>query len=267
MSRRLEEEYCKKQFDNYVRQCFPWVEVKWEDVKHDPPDYYAVIDRIRYAVEVTSLVEKIQLEGISSLGAPGVFKYLTDFISGVESDAKSEGSLHGQYVVSITPIDNFADHRCEIKEELLAFIRDTKDLDVAPFTQVFRKVILPHLQLCLIEKIGCQRDKIYESLSGITKWEGEIRADLISIVNERFSKKIQSLTKIPEPKILLLLDTYVYSDLADYKNCINQFLQLESFHTVFVIVDTRYSFILYSKDNNFAVRKFSIMPTQGFPRR
>jgi len=265
MSRSKEEEYCKAQFDDFLKRFFPSCEIEWEDVENDPPDYYIFIDKTRYAVEVTSLVEKIQLGGQSPLEIVGVFKHLTDFVRSVESAAKTEGSLHGQYVVSFTPIGNFADYCCEIKQELLLYIRETKNLEVVPYKQVFRKVILPHVQSCWIGKIGCQRDKVYESLSGLPKSEDDIRTDLVSLLSERLNKKTQLLKKTPEPKILLLLDAYVHSDQKDYKNCINQISAisaLESFHTVFVIEDGEHSFLLYSKNTNWAANRFSITPAR-----
>ena len=167
-----------------------------------------------------------------------MFKHLTDFVRSIEIAAKTEGNLQGQYVVSFTPIDNFADYRCEIKQGLLSYIRETKNLETVPFKQIFKKVILPNIQSCAIRKIGCQRDKVYESLSGLPKSEGDIRTDLVSLLSERLNKKTELLKKITVPKILLLLDAYVYSDQEDYKNCINQISEisaLESFHTVFVI--------------------------------
>jgi hypothetical protein len=259
MKRSSIEEYCKSQFDKFLARTLISFDVKWEDVCAARPDYYLFIDNVKYAVEVTSLVEQIPLGKLSPISALGVDKFLIDFVQDVERSAIKEGILYGQYVVSLTPINNFEDFLYKVKDALLAYIRKTRDVESFPPEQIFRKVILPHLQLCEISKIGLKRDKVYESLSGLPKSEGDIQADLLSLLNDRLAIKTQLLKNIPEPKILLLMDRYSHADLQDYKNCIKKVQGLESFHTIFIIEVGDNSFLLNSIDNNFAKKQFLTM--------
>lgn len=260
MKRRPEEEYCKMQFDTFLRKFFSSSDVKWEDVQDVRPEYYLFVDKVRYAVEVTTLVEKIPVGGASPIEAAAVFKTLQDFVGGVETAAKAEGNLRGKYVVYLTPIDNFACVRDEIQKGLLEYIRDTRNLEAASWKVVFRKITLPHQQLCQIQKVGSKPDKVYVSVAGMPKTGTDIIRGLCSLLNERLDTKVKLLKKITEPKILLLLDEYVFSDPEDYKACLNQIPSLDSFHTVFVVQDSRDSFLLNSQHNDWATKQFVMTP-------
>lgn len=261
--KREDEEYCKTQFDIFLKKFLNSPETEWEEVpqKKEPPDYYLQLDSTRFAVEVTTLLEKIPVGDASPVGAAAVYKTLQDFVGGVETAAKTSGNLRGEYVLYLTPIDNFSYLRNEIQEGLLEYIRDTRNLEMASWKVVFREIVLPHQQLCQIQKVGSKPDKVYVSVAGIPKSGADIIRDLCFLLNERLDKKVKLLKKIGEPKILLLLDEYVFSDPEDYKACLDQIPSLDSFHTLFVVQDRRNSFLLNSQHDDWATRQFITMPT------
>ena len=56
------EEFCKSKFDDFIRAKLRYSSIHWDDVAQtdEPPDYFLHLDGIKYAVEVTLLMEKTE---------------------------------------------------------------------------------------------------------------------------------------------------------------------------------------------------------------
>jgi len=63
----ISEDYCKEAFNKYLETQLPLLALSWFPVPlaEEPPDYYLHIDGKKYAVEMTTLMEKRDV-GISS---------------------------------------------------------------------------------------------------------------------------------------------------------------------------------------------------------
>ena len=55
--KRADEELCKSQFDLFLKAVADPAGGTWEEVarENEPPDYYLLIDDVRFAVEVRSV--------------------------------------------------------------------------------------------------------------------------------------------------------------------------------------------------------------------
>lgn len=240
------EDFCKSEFDDYLRKVAPVTAIQWQDVpqRKEPPDYYLSYDGIEYAVEVTTLMETIPV-GMLSLPHAAVVQSLWGFVDEVEETAKRGGYLHGMYVVGfLQPIENFSVVREQIQAALLAYIAATQGLERAPEEEVFRH----GPQRCSIQKVGNSRDKIEKAGPTDIKWEGEAAIQICSLLEERLADKCHKLRNIPNPKILLLYDSYRFADESLYKDCVARLADLAHFHTVFIVRGNAGNFVLHSHD-------------------
>jgi hypothetical protein len=263
--KRADEESCKTQFDAFLRKFFAPSEVIWKEVaqQDEPPDYYLLLGNTQFAVEVTTLVEKVLVGSASSLPHAVISKILQDFVDEVEATAQAEDCLHGDYLVSF-PIDDFAAIRGEIQKGLLDYIRGTDSWERAPLKIVFERITPQQRpQQCGIQKVGNKLDRVISGGPVWVKWEGDATIDLCGLLNESLTTKVDKLRDIAAPKILLLLDEYVFADPEMYGKCIPQISSLSSFHTVFVVQGNKRGFVLYSQHSDWSKRQFIINTAAG----
>lgn len=256
--KRADEELCKSQFDMFLKAFVDLGEVTWEEVaqKNEPPDYYLLLDDVRFAVEVTTLMEKVSV-GTSSLLPRGVIhQFLKRFVDTVQSVARADGCLQGNYLVSFpTPIDGFADVQDSLREALLEYIRRNAGLNTAPQEIVFeRRIPQQRPQRCGIQKVNSDRDQIVMGGPMWFKWEGEVSQDVCRLLNHRLDDKASKLKDIADPWILLLLDSYVFADAGFYQGCVSDLAAVSAFHTVFIVQGREQAFILHTKDSNWQGR-------------
>jgi hypothetical protein len=258
--KRADEEYCKAQFDAFLRKSFVSPKVTWEDVEtqDEPPEYYLRLGDLLFAVEVTTLVEKVLVGTRDPLPHAEISKILQDFVDEVGATAKAGGYLHGDYLVSFsTPIDNFKAVRDEVQEGLLDYIQDTGGLERVPLKIVFERILpLQRPYQCGIQKVGNELDRIRSGTPFWMKWEGDARVDLCSLLDKSLNAKVYKLRKIAVPKILLLLDEYIFADPEMYEKCIPLISSLSFFHTVFVAQGNKRGFVLYSQHSDWSKQKF-----------
>ena len=131
------EELCKNSFDKLLRNLLPYSSISWEDVPqiYEPPDYYLSIDGMKYAVEVTILMKKVNVgKKYQPLPYRKISENLKCFINtDIEAIARDNNYLRGTYFVSFSePIKNFMEKKGEIKSNLLSYIRETQNSSNAP---------------------------------------------------------------------------------------------------------------------------------------
>jgi hypothetical protein len=254
--KRADEELCKMQFDAFLRRFFAPSEVSWIEVaqQDEPPDYYLLLGNARFAVEVTTLLEKVPVGSGSPLPPAVISKILRDFVEEVEATAKAEGCLHGDYLVTFpTPIDDLTDVRSEIQGRLLDHIRSTGSLDSSSLEIVFERTVLQQRrQQCGIQKVGNRLDRVVSGEPVWAKWEGDATVDLCGLLNKSLDTKVNKLRDITVPKILLLLDEYVFADQDMYERCVPRISSLGSFHTVFVVQGNKRGFVFCSQRSDWS---------------
>lgn len=246
-----DEELCKLRFNEYLTNFFPEEIIKWEDVpkESEPPDYYLLLNEIQYAVEVTDLVEKIDVGTKRLLPREEVNKTFVDFVKDVERIAKKNDWLSGAYTVNFRrPIKNFRKIRAELQEQILDYIRSTKELDSAPDFKYF----IGHFHFCQISKSHNKIDIIYPFPPASAKFEGQSNQESITLLVERLKVKINKLRNLSVPTILLILDTNLYfPNKIAFSKAIPLLPEISCFHTVFIVSPVFGDFVLHSKNKEW----------------
>jgi hypothetical protein len=242
------EEFCKDGFDKFLKNLLPDSVISWDEVakKDEPPEFYLFIDAKKYAVEVTTLMQKVSVGAKKPLPLGTVRDLLRKFVvDEVESVARDNNYLHGAYLVTFSkPIDSFANPKNIIQGELLTYIRATQNLSNAPGKVIYKC----GRQKCEIEKTHDRDNKVVMGGPIISKWEGEILADVDQLLDKSIGLKEYKLKNISCPKVLLLHDKYHYADAETHKACISSIFSLGSFHTVFIVENTSKGSVLHSQN-------------------
>lgn len=244
-----DEEFCKSKFDEFVRRVSGPSLIQWDDVaqQDEPPDYFLYIDGTKYAVEVTILMEKLEV-GNLQLPQVAVVASLWRLVDEVEATARRSGFLKGAYVVTFSrPIANFNEVRKQLFDDLLSYVKATQHVSTAPEKIVFKQGI----QKCAIRKFQSQKSYIGKMGPSGGKWEGEAAEEICTLLEDRINDKHHKLRNITYPKILLLYDAYRFAGPEMFKSCLSKFVHLNSFYTVFIVPSNEDGWILHSENSNW----------------
>lgn len=241
------EEFCKSKFDEFIR-AIQSASTCWQD-GDEPPDYYLYLSGTKYAVEITTLMGKSKV-GNLELPEIAIIASLEQLVNNVEESARRDGFLNGAYVVSfLRPLSDFGKIRGQLSDDLLAYVRKTRDLSAAPEQVVFEQGI----QKCTIQKLHNRNSNSYIGMVGPIggKWEGEIAEEICLLLEERINDKYHKLRKISDLKILLLYDAYHLASRAMYELCKSRMVCLHSFHAIFVVEVNGPGWILHSENTDW----------------
>ena len=243
------EEFCKDSFDKYLKKVISASTIFWKEVEKEPPEFYLSVNGMVYAVEVTILMQKVDVRAKKDLPVGIVRDLLNKFvIDEVEAVAKVNSWLQGTYLVSFSkPITDFAKHKDLIQSNLLDYISATQAANIAPPKLVYKH----NRQKCLIEKVHDEENKVGMGGPVISRWENETLVEVKQLLDNRLDEKQYRLRNITHPKILLLHDKYYFADLEVYEACIPTVSSLESFHTVFIVGNIIEGQVLYSQDSTW----------------
>jgi hypothetical protein len=244
--KRSYEEITKVEFDKLVKTIFPNASLVWEDVPQnlEPPDWYLTANNIRHAVEATSVVDLLSITPDSKLSAINVSATLSEFINDVEKSAKDQGILSGAYTITLCPIPNLSENRKILTDKFLNYISQTKSLQsAAEYTLGY---VRQHR--VSIKKEHNDKDYVAAGISMGVKWDGEAQEDLSQLVSNAVSAKVHKLRSVSEPIILLILDEYHYSSLADWINVISSCLDRFHFYCICRIAPPDGNAILWAQD-------------------
>ena len=203
------EELCRSKFDEFMRAISESSSIRWQGVaqRDEPPDYYLYLNGAKYAVEVTSLMEKSEV-GNLELPQIAVVASLWQLVDEVETTARRNDFLNGAYVVSFSgPLADFRKIRGRLFDNLLTYVKATRNLSTAPEQVVFQQGI----QACTIQKHHDQKSYIGKVPPSRVKWEAEIAEEICALLEERVNAKHHKLREISDPKILLLYDAYHFA--------------------------------------------------------
>jgi len=252
-SKRESEEICKRSFDAYLAMKLDRKDMSWLCGGKERPDYYLKVKGVKYAVEVTTIMEKVTMGSKeSSILTP--YHSLRRLVLEVEEKASNEDALSGFYSVFISsPVTNFRKFRASIREKMLKYVRCTQFDDSAPLEIIFDQPGEKGLrQECTIEKSKISPSKICLSgpMTGF-KWEGEIQQEVCCLLQAMVTRKAHNLSQVPFPKILLLLNAYPFVDSACYKQCVPTLTSLRDFHTIFIVEDENRGYVLYTSGSDW----------------
>jgi len=241
------QEFCKVRFEAYLRQRSSVTEqIEWQEGP-DPPDYYLIVGNQKYAVEVTSIAEKIDIGSGKEMEREKLVGYRKSLVAKVESEAKTQGILRGRYVVTfdslLPPSFNLPEQSQKIKCALLKYIQETQDVETAPE----RRIPESGITLCSIRKKSLspsqEVDVLFEPCS--FWWEGEAVAKACEWLESAIKKKADRLEGADQrlgielPKILLILHDFSAVDFTVYKCCKPCQENLQSYHTVAIVSEFR----------------------------
>ncbi len=214
--------------------------------KAEPPDYYLSMHGVIYAVEVTILIQKIDVRAKNHLPVGVIRDLLKRFVDDeIEADARKNGYLQGAYLVAFSkPLTDFANVKSVIQSELLSFIAATQIATQAPVRVVYKH----NREECRIAKIHSEENKVVMGGPSMSSWAAEALREAKHLLDDRLGEKQRKLRNIGKPKILLLHNRYHFLDLEDYEAVIAEVPSLHSFHTVFIVQSSIEGRILYSQE-------------------
>jgi hypothetical protein len=263
--KRRDEELCKSVFDRHLLSLVDRGDVHWTDVerKDEPPDFYVEVAGTRYAVEVTSLVERLPSPSQRKRSFLDVLFPLKEMVERLAASAKRSGHLNGAYVVVFGyPFDDLASIRGKLETGLLSYLQTTQASMSAPEQVIYRQ----GNQQCAITKIHHRAVEVRMLWNvGVVNADG-IAADICCRFTEILERKVNLLRAISLPKILLLRDLYAFGQYglgnADIRQlCTNSRTgALSAFHAVFVIQDDRTGFALYPEEFRWSKSLFVRAP-------
>jgi hypothetical protein len=242
--KRSYEEICRESFDLFLSINYSAIEVSWTEVvqEDEPPDWYIEFGEKKYAVEATSLVDQLPELG-PKISSTSVSFSLHNLVKEVEEIARLEAILNGAYLIELAPIPNFNQHREWFRDAFVQYIRETCDMPEADRKE-FGKI--GHSNVSIV-KFKSERTYVSEMISFGTKSGHDISCELKEMVTTAVEKKAQLLKNIANPIILLLLDSYGYSEKRDWHDAISRIEIPLSFHTICRVSRGEPSEVLYSK--------------------
>ena len=265
MKKRDDEELCRSIFNTYLLTFFAREEIVWIPVeqRYEPPDYYLELSGEKYAVEVTSLIEKMRTGTGEELPYLSTLFPLKKLVDRVGIHARQEGDLHGGYLVVFKePFQDFEKIKSKLEKGLLDYIRNTKDEVSAPELMIYQKIG----QVCTITKVHNQTNEVrmFWHRDGINV-DG-METEICRLVREAVQEKENRLQKISLPKIILLNDLYGFGEYnlgnpLIRKRCAEVLSnQLLSFKAIFIIRDDSKGFVFYPKESQWKSTLFSNEP-------
>ncbi len=233
MPLKRQEEFCRDEFDRWLKDQLPGTSISWADGS-EPPDFWLSLNGRKYAVEVTRILCEDDRAVTASLW--GV-------VADTEDEARKAGKLSGTYVVEFAgPIKTFPKWRDELKARILDYAKWTASLqkhpgeDIAVKDQVLCHVSKLHPQGATI---GCMGP---DNRGG---WENDIRRELLLLLQRAFDAKAQIPEKTNRPTVLILYDLYGLATRELFIECVKSINKVRLFHTVYVVQDKNRGYVAY----------------------
>lgn len=214
--KRRHEIICREGFQKLLRSYFPNSHQRWNEPDNDPPDWFLEFEDKIYAVEATSITDQIDV-GDGSIPAPTVMHSLTSFVDELEQAAQDQGILTGAYLVALAPIPNLREHKQEFISLFLDYIFKTKDVESAPEKDL-GYIRNNHIS---IVKLHSEAQYIGEMISTGAKSGHDAQEELEIYLKSAIQTKKTKLCHIHEPKILLVLDGFYYSEISDWSEALS----------------------------------------------
>ncbi len=223
---RKEEEQAKGYFNGFLEARYSPRDILWED-GDEPPDYWLTLSGARYAVEVTSILERANI-GTSVTSHLTVWKAIRDFVETIEEEALKEGILNGSYHVGFKPVNNLKSAKAGIRKSIKDFVHKTKDVNETDSHS------LPVDGSCFwtIKKTGGNNDHLYIGTTE-TRW-GEDIEGLVFLADQAIENKINKLKHIRCDKVLILLVAYPWVKTSTWESLVNIEL-ITKFHTIMAV--------------------------------
>lgn len=248
MKKRYDEELAKSAFAKFLNTRPEQYKITWETVpqEFEPPDYYVNIEGMRYAVEVTAIIDQIEING-RAYSSLDISSSLRKFIDELEAMVKNKNMLRGGYAVGLSPLSNFPDRRGELLMKLLKYIERTQYMVKAEEEVIIKS----GYEYVGIQKIDDKESYVGEIISYTPKYKSESLDELSTSLNSTLEDKAKKLSKINVPIILLILDSFNYLRGKDWHNIIRQLNSTLAFHTICRISSKGETAVLKSSEKSW----------------
>ncbi len=229
---RIDEELvCIDSFKHHLKSKGLAKVVDVTPEEDDPPDFWCTIDGERFAVEVTSVVDR------SSLEYRARCQQLAD---AMQAKAEAVGSMEGAYALVLHGKPTLPRRRSQqwraVLDSAAAFIHRTQNAtedDALPMWADGRARVL--LKRCSTS------GPIYVGPVGfvVAKWEGESREQVTKLIGERVNKKLARLGGVDKimsvyPNVALLLyDAYGFCNIDDARAVLQTLPNYKWFHSIY----------------------------------
>lgn len=229
MKKRYDEELAKSAFTKFLNTRPEQYKITWVAVpqEFEPPDYYINIEGMRYAVEVTAIIDQIEING-RAYSSLDISSSLRKFIDELEAIVKSKNMLRGGYAVGLSPLSNFPDRRGELLTKLLKYIERTQDMVKADEEVIIKS----GYEYVSIQKLDDKESYVGEIISFTPRYKSESLEELSASLIYTLQYKTTKLSKISGPIILLILDSFNYLKGEDWQDVICQLEPVDRFHTI-----------------------------------
>ncbi len=236
MPLKKQEEFCRDEFDRWLKASLSGHHVIWEDNDNDPPDFWLILDSQRYAVEITRIVDEEDRTVAAALWR---------IIAEAKGQAVKAGQLFGTYLVEFKGrIDRGRGKlRNALKARVLDYVRRTAwlETDSGEIIEIGAKVLCKITKLhgrgASILPIGGPHDK--------GMGESEIRAELTELLKRSLGEKSRIPRETNYPTVLILYDLYWQIDQEVFLDCLNGLTEKTVFHTVYVVQDIGRGYMAY----------------------
>lgn len=242
---------CKEVFHNFLKCKLENFDVEWEshpNGKSKPPDFKLTLRNKKYAVEVTEtkVLLKDQIEEKTFRSSR------KGFVNEVQKEVNELGILKGFYCVFfLMPWTiQLNKYKEKIKNQLFKFIDESKnEICSNPID-----IKINYRTICQIFKIDKSLNRILVSFAdGVWPESQEIQDNICYLLKYAICIKERKLRKeeVHPPWILLLYNSYPFATPALYKNCLPEINNLNSFHSVLIIMSSTNVFFLYTCDEEW----------------
>ncbi len=228
MSKRDDEEFAKETFTRFLatsaKGSSAWAEGA------DPPDYVLTWNGLRYAVEVTQVMESFEL-GPRPLSYMGMSQSLRALTKRIEARAISAGLLEGTYGLALDPIPNLANREAELTDAVIRVLSTRPGPRFNAWTPV---LFGSEGTLVEIMKLTQDGSALCEVIGGGgPKWGGQIVQEASALISRALGSKAERLKAVAGNHVLLLIDEYHYAPTEMWRAVIDGAPLLRArFHTI-----------------------------------
>lgn len=243
---RRDEENCKSAFDEFLKVHYQDSDIDWQDGnRNKSPDYYLTLCGTKFAVEVTSILEKVTL-GNKIIDHIKIDISVKRLIDDIKKDAIEKGIIKGAYIVRYKPIKDLGKQKQAIATRIMDYLKRTQNVSSAPAEDIVGE---GHLRW-YIWKVHSEKSYLTRTTED-AKWEGEAANELCNLLNKAFETKAKKLEIISLPKILLIHGRFAWIDADQWRQYLTKLSYVDNFHTIFLVSEKSSNSILHSIDSSW----------------
>jgi hypothetical protein len=249
-----EELVCADSFVHYLKNSLGHKQVEALPEKDDPPDFWFIIDGVKYAAEITSIVKKQDYHA-----------HCQELEQAVKSNVTENNIISGTYAIIINKQPELPKKTSPkwmaLIESLGSFIQNCREYSRSEIINIIEDEQ---------GKLGVQKISPDGSNIGLLgfmgiKHEGEVQEEIAELMKIRIQSKIKKLKKKGVHRVcphifLIFYDAFGFGDIKDARQALFKVDGYDWFHSVFWVASFtdrpnelwpqspgRYGEFLYSK--------------------